>query len=109
MRLHYRQRLQYMNAVADYLIELGYHVEEPDPRHDRLDVWGTVGGRRCFIEIYLHAISKDERGTYGVWGAGEAEDEELFLSNDPTYGLDTRFAPMLILEGLKPFKKGKRK
>jgi hypothetical protein len=101
-------KLKYMNAVADHLISLGYEVETPDENNDLIDVWGftSVKGhkrrRRCFVEIYLHAFSEMDNGLYGIWGQGESDDEELFLSSDPAYGLDTRFFPLSILDGLEP-------
>jgi hypothetical protein len=33
MKLHYKQEMQYLNMVADYLTNLGYQVEEPDPKN----------------------------------------------------------------------------
>lgn len=97
-----KQKLRYMRAVAKYLTELGYRVEPPTTKHDLLDVWGRENNRSVFVEIYLHAFSETDSGLYGVWGQGENNDEELYLDNE--YGLDIRFAPMLILDDLKPFK-----
>lgn len=95
-------KLAYLNEVAKYIESLGYEVETPAEEHDLLDVWGKFRGRKCFVEIYLHAFSIMDNGLYGIWGQGDNEDEELFLSNDPIYGLDTRFFPLHILDGLKP-------
>lgn len=102
------QKQKYMDAVAEYIISLGYEVETADPEHDLLDVWGKYKGKRCYIEIYLHAFQVMDNGLYGIWGQGDNEDEELFLSSYPTCGLDTRFFPLSILDGLKPIKKQKR-
>lgn len=115
MKLHYKQEMKYLNAVAEYLVSLGYHVEAPDTKHrDLLDVWGTYKGKRCYCEIYVTIYASEPEGNHmggisGIWSQGDNEPEELFLSNDETAGLDTRFAPMHILDGLKPFKKGRIK
>lgn len=98
-------KLKYMKEVAKYIESLGYRVENPTSKHDLLDVWGKFNGKKCFVEIYLHAFGEYEYGLYGIWGQGDNEDEELFLSNDPLYGLDTRFFPLHILDGLIPLKK----
>lgn len=109
MKLHYKQEMKYLNKVAKYLASLGYHVEAPNTQHrDLLDVWGTFNGRRCYQEIYVKIYACGS-GINGIWYQGENAAEEVFLSNDPNYGLDTRFFPLCILGGLKPFKKGKIK
>lgn len=102
-------KMKYLNAVAKYLESLGYEVEKPTLKHDLIDVWGRCNDRKCFVEIYLYGFSVMKNGLYGVWGQGDNEDEELFMSNDPVYGLDTRFAPMLILDDLKPMRRKARK
>lgn len=49
MKLHWKQEMKYLNAIADYLTELGYAVTEPDSKHrDLLDVWGTLFGKEGF-------------------------------------------------------------
>lgn len=108
-KLHYKQEIKYLNAVADYLIELGYQVETPNSKHrDLLDVWGIFNGKQCFQEIYV-TMWPCNNGINGVWNQGEHEGIELYLDNDPIYGLDTREHLPHILNGLKPFKKGKKK
>lgn len=99
----------YLNEVAKYIESLGYAVEEVDPNHDLLDVWGKLNGKKCYVEIYLRAFSTHSNGAYGVWGQGDNDDEELFLSNDSIYGLDTRSFPLHILDELQPISKVKRK
>lgn len=109
MKLHYKQEMKYLNVVADYLVSLGYHVEEPDPKHrDLLDVWGTYKGKRCFQEIYV-TIYKTDHGIHGIWHQGDHDGVEMYLDDDPLYGLDTRECLEQILDGLKPFKKGRIK
>lgn len=100
------QRRKYIKAVSEYLIELGYHVS-PDYKRELIDVWGTLNRRRCYIEIYAMTIHPTANGIHGIWGQGDNEDEELYLDNER--GLDTRFAPLLILENLKSFKRGRFK
>lgn len=110
MKLHYKQEMKYLNAVADYLISLGYQVEQPDSKNrDLLDVWGTVNGKKCFLEIYvtIYTVPEWNGSINGIWHQGEHEGVEMFLSSDPNYGLDTRNYLEQILDGLKPFKKGK--
>src|SRR4051812_32029871 len=114
-RLHYTQEMKYLRAVADHLIELGYHVEAPDVQNrNLLDVWGTHKGKRCYIEIYatifpIRSESGWLRGIHGIWHQGEHDGIELYLDLDPLYGLDTRECLSIILDNLKPFKKGKLK
>lgn len=47
------------------------------------------------------------KGVNGVWHHGEHDGIEMYL--DPTYGLDTRNCLEIILDNLRPFKKGKIK
>lgn len=104
-RLHYKQEMKYLNAVAEYLTELGYEVIEPNPKHrDLLDVYGTFNGRRCFVEIYVTMWACDH-GINGVWNQGEHDGIEMYMDNDPLYGLDTREHLPHILDGLKPMKR----
>jgi hypothetical protein len=112
-KLHYKQKLKYLNAVANHLIECGYHVEEPTHEHDLLDVWGTSGGRKCFVEVCV-TMYRCDGGINGIWDLPSddenCEGREMFLSDDETYGLDTRWSiEGLIADQIKPFKRGKRK
>lgn len=108
-KLHYKQEMKYLNAVADHLIELGYQVIEPDTKYrDLLDVWGTYKGKKCFVEIYVTMWPMDH-GINGIWHQGEHEGIELYLDNDPIYGLDVREHLPHILDDLKPFKKKSKK
>lgn len=110
-KLHYKQRLKYLNAVANYLIGLGYHVEKPHHDDDYLNVWGTVKRRRCFqqIDVFMYECRNGYGGINGVWHQGDHDGVEVFYSNNPDYGLDTRECLEQILDDLKPFKRGKMK
>lgn len=104
-KLHYKQEMKYLNAVADYLTELGYAVEEPDSKHrNLLDVWGKIQGRKCFQEIYVQMWACGN-GINGVWYQGDHEPIEIYL--DPEYGLDDRNDITIILEDLVPLKRKK--
>lgn len=108
-KLHWTQEMKYLNAVADHLIELGYHVEKPNSEYrEWLDVWGTYKGRRCYIEIYVN-MYKCPHGINGIWHQGEHDGVEMYMDDHPLYGLDTRNGIETILDDLKPFKKGKIK
>lgn len=108
-KLHWTQEMKYLNAVADHLVELGYHVLEPDTEHrDLLDVWGTLNGRRCYVEIYV-TMYPCHNGINGIWHQGEHDGVELYMDNHPLDGLDTRNGIETILDDLKPFKRGKIK
>jgi hypothetical protein len=106
-QMHYKKRLKYLNAVADHLISLGYQVNEPTHDHDLLDVWGTIKGRKCYIEIYVTMYECDS-GINGIWHYDDNEGTEMFLSNEPLYGLDTRWCISCYFpDDFKSFKKGK--
>jgi len=108
MKIHYKTEMKYLNAVADYIISMGYDVEQPTTKHrDLLDVWGIHKGKKCYIEIYV-TIHKLDNGIIGYWMQGDNENEEAFLSENSTYGLDTRFLPLHILDNLKPLRKGEK-
>ena len=105
MRMHYKTEMKYLNAVAEYLTEMGYDVEAPSSKHrDLLDVWGTLNGRKCFQEIYVTMWPCDG-GVNGVWHQGE-HDVEVFLNEFNE--LDTN-GMTVVLDGLKPLRKIKRR
>ena len=96
MNITKKQEMNYLKEVAEYIESLGYEVEAPDENNrDLLDVWGFSNGRKCYIEIYV-TIHRCEYGTVGYWMQGNHESEEVFLSDDPLYGLDLRFFPLHI-------------
>lgn len=99
------KKLIYLEQVRDHIESLGYDVEKPDIVFDSLTVWGKLKNRKCYVEIYLNAFEEIDNGLYGIWGQGDNEDEELFISNDPNYGLDLRFFPLHILDDLKPLRR----
>jgi hypothetical protein len=120
MKLHWKQEMQYLNGVADLLIAMGYHVEEPDTKYrEWLDVWGTVDGRKCYQEIYVTmypivdgGVNKNITGVGGIWHQGENEPVEVHLYEQSYDGKPVIYEVDdigLILDGLRPFKKGKRK
>ncbi len=108
--LHWKQRLKYLNAVAEHLISLGYHVEQPKHDDDFLDVWGTIKGSRCYYEIYVTMYPCGD-GINGIWDFSEMDEgTEMYLSNDPLYGLDTRWCVSCYFpKNFKPFKRGRLK
>ncbi len=108
MKLHWKQEMKYLNAVANYLTSLGYKVNEPDSKNrDFLDVWGSLKGRKCFEEIYV-TMYKCGNGINGIWHQGNHDGIEVYLDPHPLYGLDTRNDLTIILDGLKPIQKKKR-
>lgn len=107
-QLHYKQEMKYLNAVADYLIELGYGVVQPTTDYrESLTVWGMYKNTKCHLEISV-SMYACHNGINGVWHQGEHDGIELFLDLLPNgYGLDTRNDIEILFDGLKPFKKGK--
>lgn len=106
-KLHYTQEMKYLRAVADYLIEQGYEVEEPKTKHrDLLDVWGVFKGKKCFQEIYC-TIYPQRDGIHGVWYQGDNESVEMFMNADGVLQHMDCFS--CILDGLKPMPKKSRK
>ena len=107
-KLHYKQEMQYLNAVAEYIQSLGYEVKKPSTNNrDLLDVWGMFKGKKCFVEIYV-TIHRVNNGIMGYWMQGENESEECYLDTTFEYDLDTRFLPLNILDGLKPLNRSKK-
>lgn len=105
-RIHWKQEMKYLNALAEYIQSLGYEVEEPSTKHrDILDVWGKIGSKKCFVELYI-TIYKTDHGIIGYITNGD-ESEEAYLDLTFGYGLDTRFLPLYALENLKPLNKRK--
>lgn len=120
MKLHWKQEMKYLNAVADLLTNMGYQVVEPDPKYrDLLDVWGMIGGRRCYMEIYVSMWRIENGGSQsnitgvgGIWSQGEHDPVEVHLYEQSYDGKPIIYEVDnigIILEDLKPFKKGKRR
>lgn len=118
MKLHYKQEMKYLNAIADHLIEIGYEVEEPDTKYrDLLDVWGTWNGKKCYLEIYVDMYpirnggsKRSLNGIGGIWSQGDHEPVEVHLYDkyyDDKLYLYEIDDLVIILDKLKPFKKRK--
>lgn len=90
---HYKTEMKYLNAVADFITGHGYNVDAPTTKsRDLLDVWGMVGKKKCFLEIYVSGIYAPKPsgnfmggGISGVWSVGDDEDDgciEVYMDHD---------------------------